>query len=173
MTYRMHTSNEGIEFISKWEGFKSKPYFCQANKLTVGYGHVIRQSEMNDLNKEISVEKALQVLRLDLRIAEDAVNTNFSVALTQKQFDAAVSFTFNCGTVALTKSSFLGLANQGDMKGAGCSLLMWDKITVNGTKIVSQGLHNRRLSEKQIWDSGIVDDVTSNVIVLPELIIRA
>jgi lysozyme len=34
----MQTSNKGVNFIKKYEGFKSKPYRCPAGKPTIGYG---------------------------------------------------------------------------------------------------------------------------------------
>jgi lysozyme len=38
----MKTSQTGIDFIKKYEGFSAKIYLCPAGKPTIGYGHLIK-----------------------------------------------------------------------------------------------------------------------------------
>ena len=45
----------------------------------------------------ITRDRATELLRSDVANAEQAVNTYVTVPLTQNQFDALVSFTYNLG----------------------------------------------------------------------------
>ena len=66
----------------------------------------------------ISEIEAEHLLRQDLRKFEEAVSEAIAVPLTQHEFDAIVSFTFNCGIGALQSSTFLRRLNAGDNKAA-------------------------------------------------------
>jgi GH24 family phage-related lysozyme (muramidase) len=67
--------------------------------------------------------------------------------LTQNQFDALVSFTFNLGVGNLQTSTLLKLLNQGLMQEAADQFLRWNKA---GGKEVS-GLTRRRIAERNLF----------------------
>ena len=56
------------------------------------------------------------MLRDDLDRFEKAVITNIDVALDQCEFDALVSFSYNCGTGALQESTLRKRLNRGEDK---------------------------------------------------------
>ena len=87
------------------------------------------------------------ILKDDLKTYENYVNKYVKVKLNQNQFDALVSFTFNCGGGALKSSTLLKKLNKGDYTGAANELLRWNKA--NG-KILA-GLTRRRQSEKALF----------------------
>ncbi len=62
--------------------------------LTIGYGHTGK-----DVKKgmKISNEEAETLLKKDIKRFENAVNQIVKIPLTQNQFDALVSFAYNCG----------------------------------------------------------------------------
>ena len=66
----------------------------------------------------ITEERAETLLREDLKYFEQAVDELIEVELTQHEFDAIVSFTFNCGKGALHDSTFRARMNRGDNKAA-------------------------------------------------------
>ena len=82
--------------------------------LTIGYGHtdVARHPLKIEKGLRISEPKAAQILDMDLDECEEAVNALVKEKLTQGQFDALVSFTFNCGTGNLKK--LIVPLNRGD-----------------------------------------------------------
>ncbi|MGZ3891178.1 MAG: lysozyme, partial [Mucilaginibacter sp.] len=84
---------------------------------------------------------------------ETAVNTLVKVPLTQNQFDALVSFTYNEGTGALKESTLLKKLNERDYAGAADQFLAWDKITNphTGEKEVSVTLSARRKEERGLF----------------------
>jgi GH24 family phage-related lysozyme (muramidase) len=66
-------------------------------------------------------------------------------ALTQEQFDALVSLTYNAG--ARGSRSTYKLIEKGNMTGAAANIAMMIKTTVNGEKVVARGLISRRAEE--------------------------
>lgn len=141
----MKISEKGINFIKNFEGLRLKAYKCSANKLTIGYGHTnnVRADDV------ITREEAEQLIRIDISSREKNVNRLVKVPLTQSQFDALVSFEFNCG--GLTGSTLLKKLNLKDYKGAAAQFLVWNKITVKGKLQSCQGLTNRRVKEKELF----------------------
>lgn len=81
--------------------------------LTIGYGHT--GPDVYE-GKIISENQAETLLREDLRYFERAVYEMIVVPLTQNEFDAIVSFTFNCGKGALQESTFRKRINAGEPK---------------------------------------------------------
>lgn len=107
----MNVSNKGIEFLIKEEGgIKLKTYKCQAGVLTIGVGHTGKdvKEEM-----EITKEKAIELLKSDLRRFEEAVNKSIKITLKQHEFDALISLAFNIGASAFTKSTLVKKINTG------------------------------------------------------------
>ena len=149
------TSNNGIAKIKQWEGFKKKAYRDGGGVWTVGYGHTSDELFEVKPNSVITEEKAGELLRHDLREAEDAVNAYGKVPLNQNQFDALVSFTFNVGKGSkkqpgFTTSTLLKKLNAGDYNAVPKELARWNKD--NG-KVVA-GLTNRRAAEAGLWATG-------------------
>ena len=56
-----------LEYISYWEGFKSKPYRCTAGKLTIGYGRNIEDrplsaAEYRMLFPDMTISEAMKAI---------------------------------------------------------------------------------------------------------------
>ena len=68
---------------------------CLSLYPTIGYGHVVKNDE--DFSAGIDEAQAEELLRQDAQIAERAVLRLINVPLTDGQFDALVSFTYNLG----------------------------------------------------------------------------
>jgi len=97
------------------------------------------------------------LLRTDIVKYETAVNNNVKVSLTQSQFDALVSFTYNIGTGGFKSSSALKELNKGNYDVVPSKMKLWNKVTDPKThKLkVSQGLVNRRAAEANLFKNGI------------------
>lgn len=144
----MKTSANGIAHIKEFEGFRGKRYLCPANKPTIGYGHVIVDSERATLwGADLTEEQATKLLMKDLVRFEDAVLAMVAVPLTQGQFDALVSFAYNLGEAKLRSSTLLKLLNAGDYDGARKQINRW--VYSNGKKL--DGLIRRRASETEMF----------------------
>lgn len=144
----MKTSANGIAHIKEFEGFRGKRYLCPANKPTIGYGHVIVDSERATLwDVELTEDQATKLLMKDLVRFEDAVSAMVAVPLTQGQFDALVSFAYNLGEAKLRSSTLLKLLNAGDYDGARKQINRW--VYSNGKKL--EGLIRRRARETEMF----------------------
>lgn len=144
----MKTSASGIAHIKEFEGFRAKRYLCPAGKWTIGYGHVIVDSERATLwNVELTEDQATKLLMKDLVRFEDAVSAMVAVPLTQGQFDALVSFAYNLGEAKLRSSTLLKLLNAGDYDGARKQINRW--VYSNGKKL--EGLIRRRARETEMF----------------------
>lgn len=139
----MRTSQKGIDLIKKFEGCRLEAYKCPAGIWTIGYGHTkgVKGGMI------ISREQAKEFLREDLRIFEQAVEACVKVPLSQNQFDALVSFCYNCGSGALKTSTLLRLLNEGKYSEAGEQFLRWNKA---GGKVLV-GLTRRREKERELF----------------------
>jgi lysozyme len=158
----MNVSPKAIAMIKHHEGVRQKPYQCPARLWTVGVGHVIWPEQgklkLEDRNafpvrqedmRTYSMEEVDAILRSDLARFEKGVATYCTVPLTQGEFDALVSFSFNVGLGTLQRSTLRAKLNRGDKAGAAEELL---KYCMAGGKIL-KGLQNRRIDERAMFMS--------------------
>jgi lysozyme len=156
----MRVSDKAIKMIKHHEGVRQRPYRCPAKLWTIGIGHVLypRQGalkvddrdsvplEERD-NRTFSMEEVDGILRDDLNRFERGVERYCPVKLTQGQFDALVSFSFNVGLGTLQRSTLRQKVLRGDMEGASEEFL---KYTIGGGKVL-KGLVNRRNDERALF----------------------
>lgn len=144
----MKTSSNGLQLIRKYEGCKSTPYRCPAGLYTVGYGHVIGNGLQlpDEWNRTLSLGEINELLRTDLARFERGVLRYCPVYLTQSQFDALVSFSFNLGLGVLQRSTLRQKINRGDADAAKVIL----KYNMAGGRIL-KGLIRRRQDEYRLF----------------------
>lgn len=121
----MKTSEAGLAFIAREEGTVLHVYIDVVGVPTIGVGHVLLPGE--SFPNGITKNQALAILAKDIVVAETAINNGVRVPINQHQFDALVSFTFNCGTNAFKTSTLLKKLNAIDYQGAADELLKWTK----------------------------------------------
>ena len=156
----MKVSAKAIHMIKHHEGVRQKPYRCPAKLWTIGVGHVLypeqgklKLDERDSFALKIedfrtfSMEEVDAILRTDLDRFERGVEKFCPVALTQGQFDALVSFSFNVGLGTLQRSTLRQKVLRGDMQGASEELL---KYCMAGGKVL-KGLLNRRKDEQAVF----------------------
>lgn len=140
-----HASEDGLRLIRRFEGFSAVPYLCPAGYLTVGYGHVVKNPDA--FRQPITEDEATEILAVDVETAERAVLRLISVPLTDGQFDALVSFTFNLGAGALQRSTLRRKINREDHEDATAEFLRW--VWAGGRKL--NGLIRRRQAEAALY----------------------
>ena len=139
----MRTSQKGIDLIKKFEGCRLEAYKCPAGIWTIGYGHT--KDVQN--GQKITQAQAEEFLIEDLKVYEKAVESCVKVPLSQNQFDALVSFCYNCGAEALRTSTLLRLLNESKYSESAEQFLRWNTA---GGKVLA-GLTRRREEEKKLF----------------------
>jgi lysozyme len=126
--------------------------------LTIGYGHTDSAKHPLKIEKGLRVTepKAAQILDVDLDECEDAVNKLVTVKLSQGQFDALVSFAFNCGIGNLKK--LIVPLNRGDYDAC---RRKFDEFTRSKGQVL-RGLVRRRDAEQALWDDRYDEIVIPN-----------
>jgi lysozyme len=151
----MQLSENGFKIIKNFEGLRLTAYRDVAGVWTIGYGstryHDGKRVKPGD--KLANEAQADALFHNTLGQYEQAVNQFVKVTLTQNQFDALVSFTYNEGTGALEGSTLLARLNEKDYQGAAAHFLAWDKITdpATGDKVVCDTLVQRRREESKLF----------------------
>lgn len=140
----MQLSLQGEALIKSFEALRLAAYLDQGGVPTIGWGHTGPEVKMGLTCDPSSAEAWF---RADTAGACKAINRLVDVAITQSQFDALVSFTFNVGIGALTGSTLLRLLNGGDTTGAADQFLAWDKVS----GVQNAGLSRRRAAERALF----------------------
>ena len=100
-TMAMTSSDALVDILKKMEGFSKKPFWDYA-QWTVGYGTKCPDDKLEEYKANgIPRDDAEELLKKELNKAETAINklaTTYGIVFKQHEFDALVSFTYNCGT---------------------------------------------------------------------------
>lgn len=148
-----HISERGLRLIQSFEGLRLKAYKCEAGKLTIGWGHtgpdVKPGMQINQLQADELFIKDV------IRKGENPVNRLPNVdMLSQNQFDALCSLAFNAGDSVSPANSIWRYMKHKDLGGVASMIPKWRYVTdpTTGEKRISQGLVNRRLREKELFE---------------------
>jgi len=152
-------SDKCINFIKSWEGFSATPYRDEVGVLTLGYGMT------GDEIKGISEVTEIQATSM----LNDWINNKYApivkadldskgISLKQNEFDALVSFAYNCGTSGLLGSTLYKnvIAGVRDINTITSNFQAWS----NGGGLRIEGLYRRRTKEANMFLNG---DYTGNV----------
>ena len=156
----MKASDKCISMIRHHEGVRFRAYRCPAKLWTIGVGHVLYPNQgrlpldqrqdfqlQESDNRTFSAEEVDGILRSDLARFERGVAIQCPVSLTQGQFDALVSFSFNCGLGTLQRSTLRQKLLRGETEDAAQELL---KYTIGGGRVLP-GLVKRRQDERAVF----------------------
>ena len=145
-------SQKGLDLIKRFEGLELKPYKCPAGIPTIGYGNTYYPSgsKVKLTDPAITKEKAEELLKFLLGSYEKSVDSFCRDDISQNQFDALVSFAYNCGVNNLKSSTLLKKvnANPNDQT-IKAEFLKWNKASGR----VLAGLTKRRQAEADLYFS--------------------
>lgn len=141
-------SDNGMKLLEQFEGLRLEAYLDSAGIATIGWGSIkYPNGNKVKLGDKITKAQAKEYKLHDLKEFESTVNTSVKVPLTQNQYDALVSLSYNIGSGAFKNSTLLKKLNSSDYKGAAEQFLVWNKV--NSKKV--QGLVNRREAEQKLF----------------------
>lgn len=143
-----------VEILKKEEGFSAKPYW-DYGQYTVGYGTRCPDDMLEEYkNNGISEEDAEVLLRNYLAGTESVINKKFidkyGLTLTQNQFDALITFTYNCGSGWIYKTGdvFFNAVKNG---ATGSELINAFTLWCSAGGQILPGLVRRRLCEANMY----------------------
>lgn len=143
----MKVSGAGVGLIKEFEGFphNGRPYRDMVGVWTIGYGHT---KGVGPGSGAVTEAQASELLRHELDHAYGPPVGGIGVPLHQHQFDALVSFVYNCGPGAIGSQMQIGRALRAReyARAADC-LLAWNKA--GGVAVA--GLTRRRKAERAMF----------------------
>lgn len=155
-----------VDFVKRHEGLKYSIYKDPVGLPTVGYGHLLLPQENSSMSViingiNISLSRPLTQTECDALLVQDLkekaesyVQRLVKVPVTQAQYDALVSFTFNLGGGNLAKSDLLVALNKGNY--ADVPPLFMQYVYARGTKL--PGLVTRREAEASMFRGTTVNN---------------
>lgn len=148
-----------ISLLIKFEGLKLKAYVCPGGVETIGIGTTVypdgRKVKIGDVCTE---KEAIEYCRHDLEKFKKGVSGIIPATLPQQSVDALVSFAYNCGLMALSKSTLLKKikADKNDLQNIEKEFMKWTKAA--GKEL--PGLMKRRRAEYEMYRDGILSQYT-------------
>jgi lysozyme len=146
----MKTSPNGLRFLESNEGRVLHVYPDSCRIPTVGVGHVVTPADGLHMGDPITEAQCQAFLAHDVEKCEAEINS-FGLALTQNQFDALVSLSFNIGVAGLASSTVVADLKVGNIADERRAFEMWDKDTKNGKLVVDNDLLARRDREVALF----------------------
>jgi len=140
----MKIGQKGEELIKFFEGLYLEAYKCPAGVWTIGWGHTAGVKQGDKITKQ----QAQELFENDMKVYEGHVNRIVKLPLNQNQFDALVSFCYNCGQGNLQK-----LVKGRNHEQIAKTMLLYNKA--NGK--VLKGLKTRREMEQKLFLTPVVD----------------
>ena len=139
----MKIGSTGVDLIKHFESCKLTAYQDSVGIWTIGWGHT-GSVKKGDIWTQ---GEADNILLNDLDKFEGYVNQYVKVPLTQNQFDALVSWTFNLGPGNLKSSTMLTKLNEKKYDEVPSQMKRWNKA---GGKVLC-GLERRRNAEAAMF----------------------
>lgn len=139
----MRTSQKGVSLIKSFEGLRLKSYQDSVGVWTIGYG----ATRGVTAGMMITNEQAERMLLNDIGRFEPEIERLVKVPLSQDQWDALMSFTYNLGAQNLGSSTLLKLLNAANYNGAAEQFPRWNSA---GGQVLS-GLVKRRAAERVLF----------------------
>lgn len=146
----MELNQRGKDLIKKFEGCKLTAYKCSAGVFTIGYGNTFYEDgtkvKQGDVITQQRAEQLFDMIVNDFARKVDAfVKSN----LSENNFSALVSFTFNVGIGNFQRSTLLRKVNA-NPKDATIPAEFRKWVRANGE--VLKGLVRRREAEAKLYE---------------------
>lgn len=148
----MRISSKGIDLIAHFEGVKLRAYQDTGGIWTVGYG-TTHYPDGRKIKEEdiISLEYAKTLFAYDLRKFETIVLSKVKRELLQREFDALVSFCYNCGTSYKSGGKWKDYNIWKLAQNKTITPEYWQKLAITDNGIVLEGLILRRKAESNMY----------------------
>lgn len=149
----MKITQEAVDLIKTFEGYRSAAYVDPVGIVTIGYGTTARAGVgiTPRLGMTISEPVARQYLEAAIDKTVAAITPYIKRPINPHELGAFTSLAYNVGASAFANSTALARFNAGDKLGAAEAIEWWNKGTVGGRKVVLKGLVRRRAAERALF----------------------
>lgn len=147
----MICNEAGLSIIKTFEGFRAAPYLCPANVWTIGYGTTRYDDGHSVTEHDTSVTEAEAEALLESAVKRfgAVVGGITPVPLTENQFSALVSFSYNVGTGNYRASTMRSKLLRREYTSAAIEFPRWCRA---GGRILP-GLVRRRKAEQELFNA--------------------
>ncbi len=136
----------GLAFLQQHEGTREQAYLDSVGVPTICTG----STRAVRLGQVAAPGECETRLREDTSVAGNALRACVKAPLTQEQYDAVLSLTFNVGGGAVCRSTLVRKLNAGDCLGAANEFPRWNRA---GGRVLP-GLSKRRAAERELFIKG-------------------
>lgn len=145
----------GIDLIKGFEGCRLNAYPDSGGVWTIGWGSTRYANgvAVKRGDRLLNVECANDLLGITMQDYEREVRAKVLVPISQNQYDALVSFQYNCRGLNCIPCTLLNKLNAGDYAGAADQFLVWNKVKdpKTGIKKPNAVLTARRTKERKLF----------------------
>lgn len=141
---------KGEALIKKFEGCRLTAYDLGDGMITIGWGHAEPKGQTS-LVPGVTTWSQAQAdgqFQKDIAVYVNAVNSHFIRSFNQNQFDAMVSFTYNCGTGVFVRDNW-------DKNGSNSYITESLSNYINKGTIFEEGLRRRRQEEINLFNTSV------------------
>jgi len=129
--------------IKSFESLRLTAYQDQRGIWTCGWGHTSGVTSTTTCTPEQAEDWFLE----DTQFAVNGVNVSIDTNITQNQFDALASFTYNVGVGSEAHSTMAKLINERNFSAAAAQFPLWDHVD----GVANAGLLRRREAEQALF----------------------
>lgn len=153
----MKMTDEGVQLIKDFEGFKAAPYLCPAGIPTIGYGTIKYPDGTKVTMGDKSINEGYACYLLTVKLNEIGIElreyfTRNEIELNDNQFSALVSFAYNLGTHRVIKNGSVSRhLKQKNYSLVPNGMKLYVKAKVKGKLTRLKGLVNRRRAECELY----------------------
>jgi lysozyme len=145
--------NKGIAIIRKYEGLKLRAYICPSGLPTIGYGATFYMNGSRvQIGDVITIDHADKLLHFQVKLFAEEVRRTIKSNINDNQLGALVSFCFNVGGAAFSKSTLARKVNANPNDSTIRNEFM--RWTRGGGKVLP-GLVKRREEEANLYYAAI------------------
>ena len=134
--------------VKQFEGLRLFPYKDVVGIETIGFGHVVLETDR--FQTPLTGPEAMALLQADVASRTPHLNSMLVRDLTDDQWASLFDFCFNLGLNNLKHSTLLRVVNAGQDDAVHGNFLKWDRAGGN----VINGLLIRRLAEAALYERG-------------------
>ena len=162
----LRTTDAGVEFIKAREGFTATAYW-DYQQYSIGYGSYCEKDEYPD---GITEKQADRLLRKRLQGFEEKIDDFLDrngIRLSENEYDALVSFTYNNGDYWMSEKNQSRLASllisgRYSVNEFASAFGIWCHVTTKSGTEIHSGLIERRLRELKLFFYGDYDAKNSD-----------